>query len=162
MARVFLNIHSKEGLMKKIAFILPVSLFFVTVFVFPDLVLAKKGGKGNGGGYSEDGIFYHSHSDRSYSGKEHFKGKGHAYGRMRNKDDEMGSPHGHGGPHHPKRIGHAPPHLSPPHQSISYPVGTHPREPLSPPRWSSPSMPKPAAITPVRFPAGTGSRGIEP
>jgi len=45
-----------------------------------DVALAKKGGVGQGGGYSEDGVLYHSHSDRSYSGRDYQKGKavGHA------------------------------------------------------------------------------------
>jgi len=148
--------------MKRIALILPVSLFFVAAFAFLDPVLAKKGGKGHGGGYSDDGIFYHSHSDRSYSGKDHFKGKGHAYGRMRNNDGELGSPHGQGGQHHPRKIGHAPPHLKPNHQRISYPEGPRPLGPLTSPKWFGPSIPKPTAATPVRFPAGPGTRGIEP
>ncbi len=41
----------------------------------PDKALAKKGGVGKGGGYSENGVLYHSHSDRSYSGKSYVKAK---------------------------------------------------------------------------------------
>lgn len=106
--------------MKRIAFILPVCLFFVAALALPDPVLAKKGGKGNGGGYSEDGIFHHSHSERSYSGKDHFKGKGNAYGRMRNSDGGIGSPHGHGGSHDSDRRWHGSHHRREHHHRSSY------------------------------------------
>jgi hypothetical protein len=77
--------------MKKIAFVFPVSLLFLLLLALPDAVLAKKGGIGKGGGYSEDGILYHSHSERSYSGKDNFKGKGqaNAYGRTKSKNKGM-------------------------------------------------------------------------
>jgi hypothetical protein len=80
--------------MKKIALILPVSLLVLLALALPDPALAKKGDIGKGGGYSEDGILYHSHSDRSYSGKDNFKGKGHAYGRTRNTDSGVNTPNG--------------------------------------------------------------------
>jgi len=79
---------------KKIALILPVSLLFLLALTLPEQALAKKGGIGKGGGYSEDGILYHSHADRSYSGKDSFKGKGHAYGRTRNTDSGVNTPNG--------------------------------------------------------------------
>lgn len=50
-----------------------------------DPVLAEKGGIGKGGGYSEDGLLYHSHSDRSYSGKDDMKGQGKAKGKFKEK-----------------------------------------------------------------------------
>ncbi len=62
-----------------------VSILALTALSFPDSVLAKKGGIGQGGGYSESGVLYHSHSDRSYSGKDNFKGQGNAYGRSKAK-----------------------------------------------------------------------------
>lgn len=48
---------------------------FLLTFSMADIALAKKGGIGKGGGYSDDGVFYHSRSDRSYSGKAYMKGK---------------------------------------------------------------------------------------
>lgn len=50
-------------------------LFLISSFIFPDAAFCKKGGIGQGGGYS-DGTLYHSHSDRSYSGRDVAKGKG--------------------------------------------------------------------------------------
>ncbi len=61
------------------------------IFAAPPWAFAKKGGVGNGGGLGSDGIFYHSHSDRSYSGKKVFKGKGKAYGRNKVKAKKGGS-----------------------------------------------------------------------
>ncbi len=57
----------------------------------PDSVLAKKGGIGQGGGNSDSGVLYHSHSDRSYSGKDNFKGQGNAYGRSKAKGAQKNS-----------------------------------------------------------------------
>ncbi len=71
--------------MKGILSILSAGLFVLSLVLAPEFAYAKKGGVGNGGG-TTDGIFYHSHSSRSYSGKEQFKGKGNAYGR--NKTDK--------------------------------------------------------------------------
>ncbi len=48
---------------------------FMLAVSIGDMALAKKGGFGKGGGYSEDGVLYHSHSDHSYSGKDYMKGK---------------------------------------------------------------------------------------
>ena len=62
-----------------------IGLMLFGLVSLPEAVLAKKGGVGRGGGYSEDGTFYHSHSDRSYSGKEQFKGQGKALGREKVK-----------------------------------------------------------------------------
>ena len=59
-------------------------VFVISLVLAPECVYAKKGGIGNGGG-TTDGIFYHSHSSRSYSGKEQFKGKGKAQGRDKTK-----------------------------------------------------------------------------
>ena len=117
--------------MKKIALILPVSLLFLLALSLPDPVLAKKGGPGKGGGYSEDGIVYHSHSDRSYSGRDNFKGKGHAYGRMRNSDSEISTPHGHGGRHNSERRWHNSHHWSEHHDRISHHEGPRHREAFS-------------------------------
>ncbi|MEN6438893.1 MAG: hypothetical protein ABFD97_09940 [Syntrophobacter sp.] len=50
-------------------------IMFLAGGSFADIALAKKGGVGKGGGYSDDGVRYHSHSDRSYSGKDYMKGK---------------------------------------------------------------------------------------
>ncbi len=47
---------------------------FLFVINGAGIAFAKKGDEGKGGGYS-DGTFYHSHSDRSYSGKDYMKGK---------------------------------------------------------------------------------------
>lgn len=55
------------------------SVFFF-LLVTPHLSYAKKGGIGHGGGYSDQGVLYHSHSDRSYSGKDVYKGQGHPPG----------------------------------------------------------------------------------
>lgn len=59
-------------------------VFLLTAMFVPAPALAKKGGVGNGGG-TTDGVLYHSHSDRSYSGRDQFKGKGNAYGRNKDK-----------------------------------------------------------------------------
>jgi len=56
------------------------AVFLLFMLSIPGEAVAKKGGIGKGGG-TRDEILYHSHSDRSYSGKEQFKGKGHAHGR---------------------------------------------------------------------------------
>lgn len=61
-----------------------VAVFLLFMLSIPGEAVAKKGGIGKGGG-TRDEILYHSHSDRSYSGKEQFKGKGHAYGRGHTK-----------------------------------------------------------------------------
>lgn len=59
---------------------------FLAGILLPGTGYCKKGGIGNGGGYSEDGsILYHSHSSRSYSGKDSFKGQGKALGRNKDK-----------------------------------------------------------------------------
>ncbi len=50
-------------------------LFLISGFIFPETAFSKKGGVGQGGGY-QNGTFYHSHSDRSYSGRDVAKGKG--------------------------------------------------------------------------------------
>jgi hypothetical protein len=62
----------------------------------PHLTYAKKGGASHGGGHSDQGILYHSHSDRSYSGKEVFKGQGKALGRQGKKKKKHGSMQGQG------------------------------------------------------------------
>ena len=62
----------------------------------PHLTYAKKGGASHGGGHSDQGILYHSHSDRSYSGKEVFKGQGKALGRQGKKKKKHGSMQGPG------------------------------------------------------------------
>ncbi len=67
------------------------SVLALCAFSVPDSVLARQGGIGKGGGYSEDGVLYHSHSDRSYSGKDNFKGKGNAYGRSKAKGAQKNS-----------------------------------------------------------------------
>ena len=63
-------------------------LFLLSAVFMPQSAMAKKGGIGHGGGVSDDGILYHSHSDRSYSGKDQFKGKGKASGRDRVKSQQ--------------------------------------------------------------------------
>lgn len=60
------------------------AVFLLFMLSIPGEAVAKKGGIGKGGG-TRDEILYHSHSDRSYSGKEQFKGKGHAHGRDHTK-----------------------------------------------------------------------------
>lgn len=65
-------------------------LFLLSTVFVPEAALAKKGGIGNGGGTS-NGILYHSHSDRSYSGKDQFKGNGNAYGRNKTKSQQGNS-----------------------------------------------------------------------
>ncbi|NLI81798.1 MAG: hypothetical protein GX443_08945 [Deltaproteobacteria bacterium] len=66
--------------MKKSMILIILTTFLVTcLFSVPSTAQAKKGGIGHGGGYSDDGILYHSHSDRSYSGKNVFKGKAKGY-----------------------------------------------------------------------------------
>ncbi len=69
--------------MKGILSFAAAGLLAFSLVTAPECVLAAKGGVGNGGG-TTDGITYHSHSDRSYSGRDTFKGKGHAYGRNKN------------------------------------------------------------------------------
>lgn len=69
--------------------ILLLGFLVLPLILAPRGVLAAKGGVGNGGGTTEDGILYHSHSDRSYSGKDQFKGKGHAYGRNKTQDGQV-------------------------------------------------------------------------
>ena len=76
--------------MKRIMSIIIAGLVSSAILAAPQCVFAKKGGVGNGGG-SSDGIFYHSHSDRSYSGKDQFKGKGKALGRNKTKSKKGGS-----------------------------------------------------------------------
>ncbi len=66
--------------MKRILTIACASTFALSLLFISEPCFAKSGGVGKGGG-TQDGIFYHSHSDRSYSGKDQFKGKGNAYGR---------------------------------------------------------------------------------
>lgn len=66
--------------MKRILSVAAAALFFSSLVLVPECAFAKKGGIGNGGG-TTDGILYHSHSSRSYSGKTQFKGKGKARGR---------------------------------------------------------------------------------
>ena len=68
-----------------------VSIFALCIFSLPDSVLAKKGGVGKGGGYSEDGVLHHSQSDRSYTGKDNFKGRGNAYGKSKEKGAQKNS-----------------------------------------------------------------------
>jgi hypothetical protein len=60
-----------------------VGAFFLFGIAAPETASAKKGGVGNGGGYSEDGVLYHSHSSRSYSGKDYQKGR--ALGHYKDK-----------------------------------------------------------------------------
>lgn len=80
--------------MKKILALVAVPLFSVPFILSPEPAFAKKGGIGHGGGYSDDTL-YHSHSERSYSGKDQFKGKGHAYGRSQDKSSQ-GKGHAYG------------------------------------------------------------------
>ena len=72
--------------MKRSALILLAGSFLIAGAAFPDAGWCKKGGTGKGGGLSEDGIFYHSHSDRSYSGKENPKGQGKGHFKEKRKD----------------------------------------------------------------------------
>ena len=79
--------------------ILSVGIFLLSsLFVLgtPYLTYAKKGGASHGGGDSDQGTLYHSHSDRSYSGKDDFKGQGRALGRQGKKKKKHGSMQGQG------------------------------------------------------------------
>lgn len=62
--------------------------FLLSTTFVPGAAFAKKGGVGHGGGV-RDGVFSHSHSDRSYSGKDQFKGQGNAYGRNKAKSQKV-------------------------------------------------------------------------
>jgi hypothetical protein len=73
--------------MKSVLSTVVAGFFLLSVMSVPGAALAKKGGIGNGGG-TRDGVYYHSHSDRSYSGKDQFKGKGNAYGRNKTKSKQ--------------------------------------------------------------------------
>ncbi len=64
----------KQAVSRKSVLILG-GLFLISGLIFPEVAFCKKGGTGQGGGY-RDGTFYHSHSDRSYSGRYVAKGKG--------------------------------------------------------------------------------------
>ncbi len=80
--------------MKRITVFAMMAFALSLVGVFPATCLAKKGGIGHGGGYSDDGLLYHSHSDRSYSGKGMDKGK--ALGHIKEKKMKTNKDKGHG------------------------------------------------------------------
>ncbi len=61
--------------MKKIFMAGFVSVVFLFVAGFSGVAHSKKGSNSGGGYTTEDGVTYHSHSSRSYSGKDYMKGK---------------------------------------------------------------------------------------
>jgi hypothetical protein len=79
--------------------VFPAGIFLLS-FLFllgtPHLTYAKKGGVGHEGGYSDQGVLYHSHSDRSYSGKDVYKGKGNPPGLEGKKKFKPGKTKGPG------------------------------------------------------------------
>lgn len=74
--------------MKKGALIIA-GFFFLGGLIFPGAAFSKKGGIGSGGGY-QDGTLYHSHSDRSYSGRDVAKGKGKGHYKQKTKKSKHG------------------------------------------------------------------------
>ena len=75
--------------MKKSALIAITGVLFLSGLLIPESGFCKKGGIGSGGGY-EDGVLYHSHSDRSFSGRDiaKGKGKGHYKGKTKKKSSK--------------------------------------------------------------------------
>lgn len=85
------KVSNKDVGMKMTITGIAVSIIALCALSLTDSALADKGGLGKGGGYSEDGVLYHSHSDRSYSGKDDFKGQGKAKGKFKAKGGQKKS-----------------------------------------------------------------------